>query len=97
MGSSSTAVTEGAGQASDQDVPVVAGAVAARVQGDLSEGRAALQVLQDENDGGAVATEQGEVDALGGRAGAEGQGTAARDVEREHVLGAPGAGELARG
>jgi hypothetical protein len=79
------AVAERGRQAADEDVPVVAGAVAARVEGDLAERlRPLLEGVQHERHGRAVPAEQGEVDAVGLGGGAEGQGTAARAAEGLH-------------
>ena len=68
------AVAERRRQAGDQDVPVVAGAVAARVQGDLGQRLAAVQRVEDQEHRGAVAAQQGEVDAVGLGRGAQRQG-----------------------
>jgi hypothetical protein len=43
---------------------MVAGAIAAGVQGDLGQGRGALQRIEHEPDLGAVAAEEGKVDPV---------------------------------
>ena len=60
------AVGEGRRQASREDVPVVAGAVAAGVEGDLGDRLAALEARADHEEGTrrSVAAEGGEVDAV---------------------------------
>ena len=81
------AVSEGRRQAGDEDVPVVAGAVAARMQGDLRERLVAVERIDDEEDGRAVAAQQGEIDAVGLGRGAEGHTTTASDPQSEHKRG----------
>src|SRR5262249_5938599 len=79
------AVAEGARQAGDGDVPVVAGAVAPGVEADLGDGVVVLLGQQHQPGGGAVAAEQGEVDGVGELGGAQRQGPAAGDAQLGHA------------
>src|SRR5262249_11565702 len=81
------AVAECVRQAIDADVPVVAGAVLARVEPDLVErGVAAIVRQDDQNDGGPVPAEEGEVHTAGGRGDAEREGPAAGGAEVRHRI-----------
>ena len=81
------AVAEGGRQAADQDVPVVASAVAVGVQRDGGQLSVLIEGIDDKEYVSAVPAVEGEVDAVRRGAGAEGKRTAARDSESKHILG----------
>src|SRR5262245_3818943 len=81
------AVAERRGQVLDQDVPVIAGAVDARVEVELGELPFLVERQDHEADGGAVAAEEGEVDAVGYGKRTEWRGTSTGGAKREHEGG----------
>ena len=75
------AVTEGGRQAGDEDVPVVAGAIASRMQGNFGHRRRAVQGIDDKKDCGAVPAQKSKVDPFGSAGRSQGQTATATDPQ----------------
>src|SRR5258708_4350732 len=68
----------------DEDVPVIAGAVAPRVQRDLGDGIVAVERIDGEEDARGVPRQHGEVHPVGNGRDAQRQTPPARDPQVQH-------------